>query len=57
MPQGLVMYCIGEASLYRGEEGVQPPPRADAQWLESPVPILPLYPNGLTAHLYIGGVA
>jgi hypothetical protein len=57
MPQGLVMYCIGEASLYRGEEGVQPPPRADAQWLESPVPILPLYPNGLAAHLYIGGVA
>jgi hypothetical protein len=31
MPQGLMMYCIGETFLYRGEEGEQPPPRAGAQ--------------------------
>jgi hypothetical protein len=29
-----------------------PPPRADAQGVEPPVPNLPLYPNELAAHLY-----
>jgi hypothetical protein len=46
------LYCTREASLYSGEEGEQPPPRAGAQGVESPVPNLPLYPNGLVALLY-----
>jgi hypothetical protein len=58
------LYYIGEASLYTGEQGCSPPPRvgtkegeaqpprAGAQGVEPPVPILPLYPNGMVVYLY-----
>jgi hypothetical protein len=50
------LYCIGEASLYMGEEGVHPPPRAGSEGVE---PLFLFYPYTLMGwqHTFIHEVA